>query len=54
MVEHSVRIRRFRGTRKRLERLKLDRAEILAGLAIASFCLLCSIVCAWLVVSFGD
>jgi hypothetical protein len=50
----SVRIRRFRGTRKRLERLKLDKAGILGGLAIASFCLLCAIASAWLVVNFPE
>jgi hypothetical protein len=54
MLTDSFRIRRFRGTRKRLERLKLDKVDILAGLALASFCLLCAIASAWLVVSFRE
>ena len=54
MVSNSIRIRRFRGTRKRLARLKLDAANKLAALAIASFCLLCALVSAWLVVNFRE
>ena len=54
MVTNSIRIRRFRGTRKRLERLKLDNADKLAGLALASFCLLCAIASAWLVINFPE
>jgi hypothetical protein len=54
MVTNTVRIRRFRGTRKRLARLRLDKADIVAAMAIAFFCLLCAIASAWLVVNFPE
>ena len=54
MVSNWVWVRRFRGTRKRLERLKLSDADKLVGLAIAAFCLLSAIASAWLVVSFRE
>jgi len=54
MDSDSIRIRRFRGTRRRLEQLKFSDAEKLAGLAITAFCLLCAIASAWLVVNFRE
>ena len=54
MVSNSVQIRRFRGTRKRLERLKLSAGDKFAGVAVASFCLLCALASAWLVVTFRE
>jgi len=54
MISDSVRIRRFRGSRRRLQRLTLSNAERIAGLAIALFCLLSAIASAWLVVNFRE
>jgi hypothetical protein len=54
MDTNSIRIRRFRGTRRRLEQLKLTDAEKLAALAITAFCLFCAIASAWLVVNFRE
>jgi len=54
MVLDPLGMRRLRGSRRRLERLKLTHRDKLAGLFIAAFCLLAACVSAWLVVKFRD
>jgi len=52
MVSYSI--RRFRGSKRRLERLRLTPADKWACAAIAAFCLLAAIASAWLVINFRE
>jgi len=54
MEQRSVRVQRFRGTRKRIRRLRISSAEAWLGLLMGVFILVSAIASAWLVITFHE
>jgi hypothetical protein len=54
LEQRSVRIHRFRGSRKRIKRLRLTPAEALLGVWITLFILFAAVFSAWLVVNLRE
>jgi hypothetical protein len=54
LEQRSVRIHRFRGSRKRIERLRLTPAQALLGVWITLFILFAAVFSSWLVINFHE